>query len=204
MPPNSSSTQLQALIDRLNAGDSSARNDLISHAVERLRKLTRKMLRQDFARLRRWEETDDILNESVIRLIAALKAVPPVTTKEFFQLATRHIRWELLDLARRCRAPEFLSAHQASGANGSSDRRSRRRAATTSSDPRRLAAWTEFHSAVAALPEDERDVFDLLWYQDCRQADAAAILKVSVPTIKRLWVSARLQLGDSAKALLRK
>ena len=37
-------------------------------------------------------------------------------------------------------------------------------------DPANLAAWTEFHDQVGQLPDDERAVFDLLWYQELSQS----------------------------------
>jgi DNA-directed RNA polymerase specialized sigma24 family protein len=56
--------------------------------------------------------------------------------------------------------------------------------------PGELALWTEFHTQVAALPEDEREVFDLLYYQNLPRADAAALLNVSVKTLVRRWQKA--------------
>ena len=50
---------------------------------------------------------------------------------------------------------------------------------------------------VAALPEEEREVFDLLWYQGLPQAEAADLLHVNVRTIKRRWLSARMKLQDA-------
>jgi DNA-directed RNA polymerase specialized sigma24 family protein len=44
------------------------------------------------------------------------------------------------------------------------------------------------------LPPIEREAFDLLFYQELSQAEAAAVLAVSVRTIKRRWQSARLRL----------
>jgi DNA-directed RNA polymerase specialized sigma24 family protein len=43
------------------------------------------------------------------------------------------------------------------------------------------------------LPDDLRAVFDLLWYQEMSQAEAAALLGVAVPTVKLRWMKARLQ-----------
>jgi RNA polymerase sigma-70 factor (ECF subfamily) len=63
-------------------------------------------------------------------------------------------------------------------------------------DQDRLAFWTEFHSRVEGLPEEEREVFDLLWYQELSQAEAAGLLDVSERTIKRRWAAARLKLHD--------
>ena len=58
-------------------------------------------------------------------------------------------------------------------------------------------AWGEFHEAVGALPEDERDVFDLLWYQGLTRQEAAALLEVSAKTVQRRWQAACLRLHDA-------
>jgi len=50
--------------------------------------------------------------------------------------------------------------------------------------------WSEFHEHVEKLPDDEREVMDLLWYQGLTQEEAAAVLKVSDRTVKRRWQSA--------------
>ncbi|MFO0844469.1 MAG: hypothetical protein U0797_19080 [Gemmataceae bacterium] len=46
-------------------------------------------------------------------------------------------------------------------------------AADRSHDPQRLAGWSEFHAAIEKLPAEEREVFDLLWYHELPQAEAA-------------------------------
>src|SRR5436190_1055282 len=61
-------------------------------------------------------------------------------------------------------------------------------------EPTNLALWTEFHRQVEALPEEEREVFDLLWYQGLKQEEAAEIVGVTTRTIKSRWRSARLKL----------
>src|SRR5262249_45380117 len=91
------------------------------------------------------------------------------------------IRRELLDLARRYRAQD-------------SPRPGAAEPSTTTFEPGRLARWTEFHEAAGRLPEEERAVLDLLWYQGLSQAEAAALLEISVPTLKRRWLAARLKL----------
>lgn len=55
-------------------------------------------------------------------------------------------------------------------------------------------AWSEFHERAAALPEEEREVFDLLWYQGVTHAEAASLLQVSTKTIQRRWQAACLSL----------
>ena len=60
-----------------------------------------------------------------------------------------------------------------------------------------MRRWTEFHEAVARLPDDLRSVFDLLWYQEMSQAEAAALLGVSVPSVKLRWMKARLRVQQA-------
>jgi RNA polymerase sigma-70 factor (ECF subfamily) len=190
-----STTQLQGLIERMNAGEASARAELLAHAGERLRRLARKML-QDFPRVRRWEETDDVVQNALLRLLQALQAVPVATVAEFFRLAARHIRWELIDLARHYAGPEGLGANHATDVPGLSPLPER---PDSTNDVGRLALWSEFHRHVEQLPEEERAVFDLLWYQELPQAEAATLLNVSVPTVKRRWLAARLRLQAALK-----
>ena len=63
--------------------------------------------------------------------------------------------------------------------------------ADDSENPCNLAEWTEFHQQVDALPEDEREVFNLLWYGELTQAEAAEILGIAVRTVIRRWQAAR-------------
>ena len=45
--------------------------------------------------------------------------------------------------------------------------------------------------------EEERQVFDLLWYQEMSQAEAAEILGIAVRTVKLRWMKARLQVQQA-------
>ena len=189
------STVIRLCIDRLQAGDESARDELLAHASERLNRLTRKMLR-DFPGVKRWEQTDDVLQNAALRLCRALGDVQPATVADFFRLAAVQIRRELLDLARRYSGARGLGANNASrvGVGTASAATAEPLAADTTHDPDRLSAWTNFHREVEELPPLEREAFDLLFYQELSQAEAAAVLAVSVRTIKRRWQSARLRL----------
>jgi RNA polymerase sigma-70 factor (ECF subfamily) len=193
--PTSQTAQIQGWIDRLKAGDESARKELLNCACDRLTRLTRKMLRS-YPRVKRWEETDDVFQNATLRLYRALAEVRPAGVVEFFRLAALNIRRELLDLAKHYYGPRGAGAHHASmgGGSDSDTAPTGPEQADTRDDPARLAAWTEFHTQVNALPDEEREVFDLLWYQELTQAEAAALLGVSERTVKRRWQSARLKL----------
>jgi RNA polymerase sigma-70 factor (ECF subfamily) len=188
-------TQIQGCIDRLRSGDASARDELLAHASDRLARLTRKMLR-DFPSVHRWEQTDDVLQNAALRLCRALEEVRPATAADFFRLAAAQIRRELLDLARRYSGAYGLGAHHASVAGGDEPDSAAAgpNPSDTTYDPDHLAAWNDFHRAAESLPPEEREAFDLLFYQGLSQADAAALLDVSDRTIKRRWQSARLRL----------
>jgi RNA polymerase sigma factor (sigma-70 family) len=195
----SQTQQIQGLLERLQAGDESARKELINSACERLTRLTRKMLRS-YERVKRWEQTDDVFQNAAMRLYRTLGEVKPATAAEFFRLAALNIRRELLDLAKHYYGPQGPGARHASGGVGQESAGSGPAAggpADNSGEPSRLAAWTEFHAQVEGLPEEEREIFELLWYQGLPQAEAAALLGVSGRTVKRRWQSARLLLYEA-------
>jgi RNA polymerase sigma-70 factor (ECF subfamily) len=54
--------------------------------------------------------------------------------------------------------------------------------------------WTEFHEQVDALPEEEREVFNLVWYQQLTHEQAAGVLGVTTRTVRRRWQDARYHL----------
>lgn len=200
MSGSDQTTVIQGWIDRLRAGDDSARAALLDCACDRLRRLARKMLRR-YPGVARWEQDDDVLQNALIRLDRALRAVAPPTARDFFRLATEQIRRELIDLARHYAGPESSAVHHASQhkIDGREDASTgpEEPAAQTTHDPTRLAAWTEFHRRVEELDEGDRELFDLLWYQGLTQAEAAALLGLSERTVARRWVAARMKLGDA-------
>lgn len=193
------SVVLQSWIDRLQAGDASARAELLAATCERLTRLTRKMLK-GYPRLRRWEQTDDVLQNALLRLCRALQEVTPPTVRDYFRLAALQIRRELLDLARHYYGPEGAGAHHASQGPETGSASGAAPAYETpdvTQDPSQLAAWCEFHQQISLLPEAEREVFELLWYQGLSQAEAALVLNLSERTLQRHWRAARLKLHEA-------
>jgi RNA polymerase sigma-70 factor (ECF subfamily) len=198
MPTSTNQTmEIQRWLDRLQEGDESARQELIACACERLERLTRKMLR-GWERVHRWEQTDDVMQNASMRLYRSLSETKPASVVDFFRLAALHIRRELYDLAKHYYGPRGAGAHHATAAwkrsPDESDVVDAWEPATGGEDPVQLAAWAEFHAGVEQLPEEEREVFDLLWYQELSQAEVAQLLGVSERTVKRRWAAARLRL----------
>jgi RNA polymerase sigma-70 factor (ECF subfamily) len=190
--------RLQHLVDRLQRGDATARHELVASAGERLRRLTRRMF-QDEHRLKRWEQTDDVFQNASLRLYLALAEITPASVPDFFRLAAFHIRRELIDLARHYYGPQGLGTRQLSDGQNPSPVACEQ--TDTTDEPSRLATWREFHEQVAALPDEDRKLFDLLWYQDLGQPEAAALLGISERTLQRHWQAARLRLHRALEGM---
>jgi RNA polymerase sigma-70 factor (ECF subfamily) len=201
-PSSGRSTCIQLCLERLRAGDERARGELIEHACTRFRRLATVMMK-DFDRVRRWEDSDAVLQGALLRLWQALAEVIPADVRSFSRLAALQIRRELLDLARHYYGPHGLGANHESRLgrrNGDSNSPEAQLPATGSLDPASLDLWTEFHRQVELLPEPEREVFDLLWYQGLTQEAAATLLGVSRGTVKLRWQAARLALHARLKS----
>ena len=69
--------------------------------------------------------------------------------------------------------------------------------AVDDTEPDDISAWAEFHEQVERLPEAEREVFSLLWYDGLSQDEASQLLDTSVRTIKRRWQTARFLLFNA-------
>jgi len=183
-------TELQHRLDLVRRGNVEARDAVIECACDQLRRLAHTMLR-GFPRVRRWCETDDVFQNALLRLHRALAEVRPGSAREFYGLAATQIRRELLDLAKHFHGAEGV------GRNHHSDGG---KAATGKLDdpvqPETLEAWTRFHEQVEALPEEEREIVMLLWYEGLAQPEAAAVLGISLATVKRRWQAARLRLYE--------
>jgi RNA polymerase sigma factor (sigma-70 family) len=190
---------LQLLLDRLAAGDEAAADLLIERSVKRMHRLAHFLLKVKYPHIRRWYETDDVFQNAALRLRRALKDVKPASARDFLNLAGVQIRRELTDLARHQFGPEGPGKHHASGppipeADEAGDRRGVEGEAL-GPGPATEAQWRDFLQHVQeSLPEEEREVFDLLYVQDLSQEEAARLLGVSVPTVKRRWRAARLRL----------
>src|SRR5207237_6252302 len=120
MVDNGQTTNLmQGWIERLQQGDAEARRELLDCSCRRLLQLTRKMLKR-YPRVKRWEETDDVLQNVSLRLRRTLAQVTPNSVLDFLRLASLNIRRELLDLVKHYYGPRGLGVHHFSdpGGNG--------------------------------------------------------------------------------------
>jgi RNA polymerase sigma-70 factor (ECF subfamily) len=169
---------VQRYLDELD-GDSPAEpivRALLDRAVRRLHLLCATLLHRSYPRLTRPPlnlQADELLGAIAERLLKALREARPRTVRQLFALANQHMRWELNDLARRldnqpaAELCEGLVPAPASSVSG------------LSPDGLRML------QAIDELPEEEREVFDLVRIQGMTQTEVAGVLGVSVVTVKR-------------------
>jgi RNA polymerase sigma factor (sigma-70 family) len=173
-----SSSDFGALLQRIADGDPEAREVLIERCQEQLRKRVSQMLSR-FPAVRRSEATSDVLQEVLLDLSHVLSRVPLKDVRHFLGVAGQRIRWKLLDLARLHERP--VSRGKMPDVGGMSD------------EPGRLAQWAEIHAYIQELPDDERELFDLLYYQGVPKVLVAEMLGIPLSTLKRRWRDARLR-----------
>jgi RNA polymerase sigma-70 factor (ECF subfamily) len=173
------SAVVQRYLDQL-AGDAPAElvvRDLLGRAVRRLHHLCTMLLHRSYPRLTRPPlslQSGEMLSAVVERLLKALREARPANVRQFFALATQHMRWELNDLARRLdEQPRVVAAIDGllPGPPGSDS--------GLTPECRRMI------EAIDALPADEREAFDLVRIQGMSQVEAAELLSVAPKTVKR-------------------
>ena len=162
--------------------------DLLERAVGRLRLLCGNLLYRSYPRLTHPPlnlETDELLGGVVAALLTALRTTRPAGVRQFFALACQHMRWQLNDLARRLdeRPPAAALPEAGIAAPASTG-------SCLTPDGRRVL------TAIDGLPEDEREIFDLVGIQGLTHPEAAAVVGVSEKTVQRRLNRARLLLAE--------
>jgi RNA polymerase sigma-70 factor (ECF subfamily) len=185
---------VQRYLDAL-AGDQPAEpivRALLDRAVCRLHVLCANLLYRQYRRLTLPPlnvQSDELLGAVVQRLLKAMRSVRPQTVRQFFALVNQHMRWELNDLARRLdEQPTFVEldcgkvpAPPSSGALTPNGRR--------------------MLEAIDQLPEDEREVFELVRIQALTQVEVAKVLGMSSKTVQRRLNHSLVLLAKKLKEL---
>jgi RNA polymerase sigma-70 factor (ECF subfamily) len=131
-------------------------------------------------------DTTDVANELSYRLYETLAEIQPATVRDFFRLAAQRIRWLLLDLARQVDRMATEYDLERPDANR----------------PEPPAVLEALYRQIELLPENERDVVDLLYFHNLSQSEVAAHLGITERTVRRHWALARVRLFESLKDTL--
>ena len=192
---------IQGYLDELAGlrGDSPAEpvvRSLLAAAAGRLHQLCANLLYRSYPRLARAPlnlQSDDMLSAVIERLMKALRQAHPGSVRQFYKIANQHMRWELNDLARRLdeRMP-LVALGEAEPASPQSS------ASQLSPIARRI------FQVIDELPEDEREVFELVRIQGMTHREAAECVGVAERTVERRLTRGllllRQQLGELSMA----
>jgi RNA polymerase sigma-70 factor (ECF subfamily) len=195
MSQEQTTAAVQRYLDAL-AGDQPAEpiiRALLDRSVRRLQVLCGNLLYRQYRRLTQPPlnlERDELLSAVVERLLKAMRSQRPPTVRQFFGLVNQHIRWELNDLARRLdeRPAAVRIDEQAVPSPPSSE-------SVLTSNHRQVL------EAIEHLPEEEREVFELVRVQGLTQGEAAEVVGASTKTVQRRLNRALLLLWKELEAL---
>jgi RNA polymerase sigma-70 factor (ECF subfamily) len=150
---------------------------LLGRSVVRLHRLCGSLLYKSYPRLARPPlnlQADELLGAVVERLLKALREARPTSARQFFALASQHMRWELNEMARRLdNQPAAEELHEESVP------------APASSGSGLTPDACRMLEVIERLPEGEREAFELVRIQGLSQVEAARVLGVSVATVNR-------------------
>jgi DNA-directed RNA polymerase specialized sigma24 family protein len=195
--------ELPGWTSRFRLEDESARKELRDCACRRLNQLAGKMLKGP-PDVQPGNPMEGAVENAIVHLYQTLLEARPAGVRELFLFAARNIRRALVDLARQ------YSESQGSRPNY----------ATLGNEPTvgalppegleqpdpgargRPGAWAEFHAQVERLPEEDRELYDLLWYLELAPAEAAPLLNGSTEVLRRRWQSARLKFHQALQGQL--
>jgi RNA polymerase sigma factor (sigma-70 family) len=194
MPDDHTTAVVQNYLNQLAGipGDEPAEpiiRDLLASSVSRLQTLCASLLFRSYPRLTYPPlnlQPDEMLSAVVERMLKAMRSVRPGNVRQFFALANQHMRWELNDLARRLDkeavAHEIRDSIVAAPADSSMSQ--------LSLNARRILDLIE------ALPDEEKEVFDLVKIQGMSHTEVATVLGIAPKTVRRRLQRARLRLSE--------
>lgn len=178
-------------VTELQAGRPAAAEPIFRKIMARVERLARATFKK-FPRVGRFVDADDVVQSSLIRLLAAFREVRPASRRHFYSLANELIRRELLDLVRHYYGPHGDGTNQTELTVGEGPGEV---PAADHAGPTEAERLASFHETIAGLPAEEQEVIGLSYYHGWSQAEIAGLLQVSVRTVQR-WL-------DSALARLR-
>lgn len=198
---NRTTAAVQQYLDALNnlRGDDAAEpviRALLSRAVDRLHMLCGHLLHTRYPRLTRGPmnlRSEEMLSAVVERLLKAMRVVRPQSVRQFFALVNQHMRWELNDLARR------LDEQSRDAELRESKVQARPRPPI---NPEPSANLTRILDAIEALPDEEREVFNLVRVQGMTHSEAADVVGVAVKTIQRRLNRGVMLLADRLRDMV--
>lgn len=197
--------RFDTLVEQLSAAGADtrrvARDEVVSAAIDHMRSMAHRMIR-GFPKVRRWDETDDVVQGASLRLVRALDKIVLSDPRHLLGLVAVQVRRELLDLARRYGGAESFARHHETNVafiNGQQVLQTDHASDPTSASAEQVDSWGEFHAAAGALEKEEQELFNLIWYLGLSRDQVARTLGCSARTVARRWDIVKRQLLDRLK-----
>lgn len=189
-------TRVNLALDRLRDGRPEAGEALLHLANEYIERIAKRFL-SAFPTVAAWYETGDVRQLALLRLHRAFAVVDVQNAAHFHRLVAQKVRQTLLDLKRQIHGPLGVATNERRFSDEPDSEIRPPEPGDETHDPRRLVEWLEIHAAIDALPEAQRQMFDLLWYGELTYEEAAQVLGVSARHVGRRWREARLHLWEA-------
>jgi RNA polymerase sigma factor (sigma-70 family) len=111
----------------------------------------------------------------------------------------RVVRRELIDLSRRHGHAGAMARNHETNAlsDGNGSQRIEYAIDHTTEPADRVADWTRFHDLAAELPEEQRQLFEMVWYVGMSQDEIAAALECSTRTVRRRWEETKARFTET-------
>src|SRR5262245_38905821 len=168
-PDSLNTGDLQFWVEELQAGRPDAAEPTFRRILARVEKFATAMFKK-FPRVGRFVEIDDVVQNTLVRLLRAMQDIRPESTRHFYALTNELIRRELLDLTKHFYGPRgdgtnlaAIAAGEGQGEHAPPD--------LTAALAAELEKMTTFHEAVAAMPTEEREVVALTYYHGWKQVE---------------------------------
>lgn len=186
---------------RLQRGDSAAKNDLFAIVERQFQRMARRLLHgsEQFAGVRQWEQTDDVVQELSVRMLRALDFKEIMSPRHFFKLAGRHLRWELKSLRDRYAAQKrpgrMLETNSGPDPEGGPPVAGKRLADAEAPLPWEVL-MSRYLDVVEGVDEADGEILDLVIVSGLTQREAADTLDMALATFKRHYRDARRRLAE--------
>jgi RNA polymerase sigma-70 factor (ECF subfamily) len=169
-------------VTELQHGRADAAEPVCREIMARVERLARVMLKR-FPRVGRFVDAEDVVQNCLMRLLAACRQIRPTSRRHFYALTGELIRRELLDLTKHYYGPHGHGTNLVDVAVGEGEREYP--PADPTSDLTDLERAAAFHEAVGKLPAREQEAIVLMYYHGWTQAGIADLFRVSIRTVQR-------------------
>jgi RNA polymerase sigma factor (sigma-70 family) len=211
-PRSTTLTRIGLLLERINAGDQEAREELFEVSLKRFQQIAHKLLnRPKFQDLRKKGiRTDDVLNETLLeRIFKSNKLGQDLLDQQqfddpakFIGAVANHMAYCLKDIAGR-RGPALArqrkQATNAPAKEGGAPRVEEAVQPSKTAENRRDAQLMEMLEAMDQLEEKEQEVLRLRYLLQMSREEVAATLGVATKTVTRHTAQALERLREINK-----